>query len=588
MDSTTNPVWYAVGPAAVLFVFGLACGGGGATFGENSPGNAGYGGGTYLDDAVVRSDTPEGVGENGSLAVDPDTETTYTLQKRRIGEVEQKRVVAVTVHGEALELMDATDYVDVRILFPARSVLVMAEPLYSEEAVADGRCRQPSAIERDARRCGDELIWFDKVTHARIDQRATASRYHGTRLSSKRNYLVVADNFYERAPVHLLDVHTGKTNVVPQEGDWFEGMWLHGEDALITAHFSRISPAEDAESFLQIREWFPQPGQSLAAQGQTLCFHSTDTPLPEGCESYMIPGIDPMFFTGFSWIGVSPDDRWVAVPAQRRDGRAVVVVVDRQTRTLEFVEDAYGPVGFTPDSSRMVAFGWDHPNTEVDPLFNIPRGGGEGPHLVLVDLETMEVALQPTPTMETPTYFVSRDSNDVVIVNAYGSEGMLILDLDAHTSTRMASPAVAEAGRALYGATALAQLDPTRPQASAEGAQVRRASDVVAREDIRASGCGEAMCYAGEGSIVTLGEFVSRTGHRELWLVESGKLLRVGLDLAEVREVTLDGVPAHINILPRHDRLVIDAVGEQRLRFFDPSRREVDMETSIELGWTAR
>lgn len=585
MERAGNPVWSAVWPTLLLVGFGIACGvGGGATFGENSPGNAGYGGGTYLDDAHVTAATPDGVGENGSLAVDPDTEFTYTLQKRLVDGEEEKRIVVIEPDGPARELMDVTGYVDVRVLFPAGSVLLMLEPAFSDEALTDGRCLQPQRVEREPHRCADELIWFDKSARSRLKEQRTTARYHGTRLSPKRNHLVVADNFKQPATLHLVDAASGHTNVVRQEGAWFEAMWMHAEDVLITAHFGRLNTEEDDAAYLEIREWFPS-ADAEAQRGRSVCYHSGDE-APQGCTSFVVAEIDPIFTTGFSWVGVSPDDRWVAVPAQRDDGTAVVLVVDRQTDELHFVDDAHGPVGFTPDSSTMIGFGFEQPYEPVNDIDGVLNHRGDGPYLAIVDLATMTVTTEPTPDVATPTFFVSRDSSDVVVVNTFGGEGLMIVDLDKSSTQEMAGPNVAERGRHL---PVDLTSDPTRPNHTVDR-EVLSANDLVASREIRRRDdiCDERVCHTGEGLGAGLMEFVSRTGHQELWLVEDSNLVRVDLEFGFAETVEIDGTPRHINILPRRDRLVIDALHEQRIRFFDPVSHRVDAESSIELGWSAR
>lgn len=581
-DLNQNPVWTACSPVVVLIIFGLACGGGGATFGENSPGNAAYGGGTYVDDARVTTETPEGVGENGSLAVDPDTEFTFTVQKRLVDGAEQKRLVVVPPDEEARVVMDLDGYVDVRILFPPSSVLVMAQPVFSEEALASGRCLQPTNLRDAPQVCGDELIWFDKAGSRVLQTLRTPAYYYGTRLSPKRNHLVVADNFQSPATLHLLDTATGRTNVVPQDGAWFEGMWMHDEDVLVTAHFGRTTREEDAPSYLEIREWFPSADTDQAVLDRSVCFVRGNV-RPEGCTSFVVADIDPIFSVGFSWIGISPDDRFVAVPAADADGTAVVLVVDRETDELRVVVDTYGPVGFTPDSRQMVGFGFDEPYespSRLDEALNFSTG--EGPHLRIVDLETLEVTVEPTPDVERPTFFVSRDSSDVVVVNFLGGEGMMIVDLSRHESREMAGPAVAARGRA-------ADLSDPGARSRSLDRRVMSANDLISRTSIRESdiGCRERICHTGEEFGVSLREFVSRTGEQELWLVEARNLLRVDLELGFVEEIAIDGQPEHINILPGHDLLVIDAAHQQNIRFFDPAQHRVAHETSIELGWLA-
>jgi hypothetical protein len=582
METRENPVWYGVLPTLLVVGFGIACGAGGATFGENSPGNSQYGGGTYVDDAVVDDSTPEGVGENGSIAVDPDTEIAYTLQKRLAPDQTcendecprqfEKRLVAIPPDGEPFVMMSLDDYVDVRVLFPSDSVLVMAQPEWSEEAVASGDCKQPDDADVEQNLCGDELHWFDKSSHRKLTEKRTDARYHGTRLSPKRNWLAVADNFRSPAPLHLVNTHTGDVNVVPQDGAWFEAMWMHREDRMISAHFSALWEDDDGETdaFLTIRDWFPSRDGDRAIAGESVCFFGGG-PAPSSCDSIAIGGITPLYGIGFSWIGLSDDDRWVAVPARTEDG-AVTVLVDRTDHSVELLHGVYGPVGFTPDNETMVAYGWENEEEMLDS------------RLLFIDLETGDVEEQPVPQMTLPTYFVSHDSNEVVVVNTGGSQELVLFDLEAGTRTTLPGPAVAARGLPHY--EELAGFDPTAPQYrySPVSRRVLEPGTEKPRlaEDSR---CLDRVCDLRSPTTVSLGEFVQRRGHRELWLVERGELLRLDLEAGQISEMTLDGTPAHINILPSHDRLILDTRNEQMIRYYDPELWRVDRTTSIELGW---
>lgn len=583
METRENPVWYGVLPTLLIVGFGLACGAGGATFGENAPGDPQYGGGTYVDDAVVTESTPEGVGENGSIAVDPDTEIAYTVQKRRAPRYEctelecpefEKRLVAIPPRGNPFVVMNLDGYVDVRVLFPPDSVLVMAQPEYSDDAVASGACKRPDDADQEKDLCGDELHWFHKTGRQKLSEKRTDARYHGTRLSAKRNWLAVADNFRSPAPLHLVNTHTGDVNVVPQDGAWFEAMWMHREDRMISAHFSRLwdGPNSNTEPMLTIRDWFPSRDGNRAISGETVCFFG-EGPAPDSCDSVAVGGITPMYGIGFSWIGLSDDDRWVAVPARTEDG-AVVIVVDRNDHSMRFFHGAYGPVGFTPDSKTMVAYGWED-EEKMDQS-----------HLLLIDLESGDVSVEDVPGMNLPTYFVSHDSKDVVVVNTGGSQQLVLLDLAGGTRTTMPGPAVAAQGIPHY--RDLAKYDPTRPDLVMEpdAPQVLHA-DVEKPRVATDAKCLDRVCNLRAPTSVALGEFVQRPGHGELWLIENGQLLRLDLEDGQMARMDVEGTPEHINILPSYDRLLIDARSEQTIQFYNPQIQRGERWESIALGWGA-
>ncbi len=553
---------------ALIAAWCLACGGGGATFGENAPGDPQYGGGTYLDDARVSATTPDGVGENGSIAVDPDTETVFTVQVRNDpdGSGEQKRLVAVRDDG-ARSLLDLTSARDVRILFPADSVVVLAEWCEDDE-------------------CIDHMFWFEKESLRPLREKVTGARYHGTRLSSKRNWLVVAQNNDDPSPLHLLDLRTGDTNAVPTTGEWYEAMWLHREDTLVMAHFSDLAFDDDGgEAFLTIKEWFPNADSTSPIPGSSVCFVPEGEARPESCDAVAIPGIAPTWAAGFSWIGVSKDDRWVAVPA-RTEEKAVVALVDRDARTMELIEDAFGPVGFTPDGKTMVAYGFDSYSAHPDSLAEWVRTGHEtqDAHMIFIDLETRERTHAPLPQDRAPLFFVSHDTNEVVVVPIAGGTSVAMYDLDADQAVVMSGPKNAEAAARSYVVEQLIHhgydVDRT-PLEAARELEVRERVRMRTRDDR----CVGFDCDVSSPTPVTLSEFVMRRGHRELWMIESRSLLRFDLDDHLIQTIPIDGIPRHIAIQPQRDRIVVDSRGAQRLRYVDPDTWGVDRVADISLGW---
>ncbi len=69
---------------------------------------------------------------------------------------------------------------------------------------------------------------------------------------------------------------------------------------------------------------------------------------------------------------------------------------------------------------------------------------------------------------------------------------------------------------------------------------------------------------------------MSRVGHGELWVVDQAGLSRITLMSGALDAIPLSFVPGHLNILPRHDRLVMDDVAnDAALHFFDPAARAV-------------
>jgi hypothetical protein len=76
------------------------------------------------------------------------------------------------------------------------------------------------------------------------------------------------------------------------------------------------------------------------------------------------------------------------------------------------------------------------------------------------------------------------------------------------------------------------------------------------------------------------GQLVTRRG--ELWVVASGQLHRVPLASGMRAHVPLTFAPRSLNILPRHDRLVLDDADDRAtLRFFDPEAERVTLTATL-------
>ncbi len=190
----------------------------GATFGENAPGQD-----TWL--------------EAGALAVDPTTDTTFVMSVGPIPPTttvpqpkQIKRLNAVQSDGTALSVLELDGRTDVRVtlheavgdcLFAHAGVLVM-----SQEAGADRL----------------ELLSSGQLTP--LNQRQTASRYHGTRMSPSRRWVAVADNKDQATPIHLIDTEDLSATPVQHGAQWLEAMWLNKADHLAAILF-------DAQLFTQ-------------------------------------------------------------------------------------------------------------------------------------------------------------------------------------------------------------------------------------------------------------------------------------------------------------------------------------------------
>lgn len=140
--------------------------------------------------------------------------------------------------------------------------------------------------------------------------------------------------------------------------------------------------------------------------------------------------------------------------------------------------------------------------------------------LKLIDAKTLDVSEEPVPIQGGITYFVSHEGDDVVVGSANGGQSLVLYDVESGEETKMAGPGVA------------------------------------------------------------LTEFVARPSKNELWALDSGALFRVDLTRAAVSEVATDFSPSHLNILPKHDRLVLDATTPD-LFFLDPSSETMTLDAPL-------
>jgi hypothetical protein len=449
----------------------------GFSLGENNPGAD-----TYL--------------EFGEIAVDDRTESSFVLTNVTDDKgVEQKSLLrAVDPESSVVsEVADLTDRDDARILFPKSGILIMSEQ--------DGK---------------DELLLLDNKTFAEKGRQAEDVRYNGTRMSPSREWVAVADNTSDKAPIHILDTEILTQRVIPHNGDWLEAMWKNKSDELFAIVFYNADPdVADSKPHARILSW----SMADVTAGK---FEPDESGFwPDRKLDIDVPNVEGDFLFSFTWVGISPDDKWAVFPVREADASTPeeyeLLVVDTATGDLRIVKDAKGPVGFTPDSSTIVSYddkgsqnGKDGltPDDEVDQ------------RLLLVDINTLEVDAQDVDISGGISYFISRDGNFVVIASNYSDEKLVLYDLDNNTSTQM------------------------------------------------------------KGPVVGLDEFVSRKGHNELWLDNAGGLYRLDMNKGDLSQIETSYQVSHLNILPKHDWLVLSEAASTtdstttsvpRLHFFDPT-----------------
>lgn len=498
---TRSKTWACVAHAVASF----GCMGGGLTLGENSPGDD-----TYLDDGRPPveddpddpNDTPY-VGDdhgwcvfNGSIAVDPRTEIAYTAVSTGAvecedwwsGATDEKVIYGVEQGALPRALMDVTGKDDVRILFPQDQILVMAEE-----------------NERDT------LTFLDPDTYEPIVEMQESVRYHGTRMSHSRRFVAVADNTSDQPDIHLIDSATHEIAVIPHGGDWLEAMWANTEDRLFAIVFGGAWDQDGGGEYACILSWRPRTGGGF--------FRDIDERgLWRDPElDIRVDGVIADFGFSFTWVGVSPDDRFAVFPVAELeflgDGQYSyshqLIVVDLADGSHRTVHGARGPVGFTPDGSTIVSF------RTVAAQDDDPNSGPLS-ELVLIDADDLEETTVPLGDLGLgPQFFVTRSDNLVVITNPMGGSSIMLHDVDSGTTTSLDAP---------------------------------------------------------NGGF--LDEFVVRDDARELWMVGDG-LWRLDYADAQYENVPLGFDPSHVNRLPLQDLLVLDDPILVRLAFFDPERRTV-------------
>ncbi|MDI1483306.1 hypothetical protein [Polyangium sp. y55x31] len=363
----------------------------GLSLGENNPGQD-----TWLG--------------NGAIAVDDRTETCFVLASDTEDAAQPEKILASTLFaidpdtGLVREAANLTGRDDPRLLFPASGLLVMSEE--SEK---------------------DRLDLYDHETLALKKSVELDIRYHGTRMSPSRKFIGVADNTSDKAPIHVIEADTLDRHVIPHDGEWLEAMFLNKSDTLVAIVFyDQDKPTPRA----RLLGWSMQ---ELATAGYPLG--------PTGLWAapvfdLEVPGVVGDFSFSFTWVGTSPDDKYIVFPVRKAEVQPndeiaytnELLVLDAATKELREVPGARGPVGFTPDGSTIVSYGDQDMNGNQE--------------LWLVDAATLDVEPEPVTIEGGISYFVSRDGNFIVVASSNGDQQLVLYDVDQDKSTQMAGPGV--------------------------------------------------------------------------------------------------------------------------------------------------
>ena len=345
----------------------------GFSLGENGPG-----GDTWTEPPW----TGEGEHRVGAIAVERDEDQLWVVhQETRAGEL-RAHLSAIDPESRATtEVLDVTGFDDRRVVFPAADRMLLLA--------------QQGGME--------SLVLFDTIANQRIASTTKPTWYWGTRTSPSGRALVVADNAATLAPLHVIDTATLNHQVLAHDGEAIEAMWNHSSDVLLAV--SVADPFTDHPVAKLLR--YDLAGVDLAA------------PLPAPTTTWQLGGYDWDFLFSFTWIGISPDDRWAVFPLIKRtvgpaDGQHVLLVLDQTTGAFSEIAGS-GPVGFTRDSKYIVSYG--------------PRTGG-GEDLWLIDPKTRARTTVTMPWAAGISYFVMHDSDHVVVtpVLASGATFPVVVD----------------------------------------------------------------------------------------------------------------------------------------------------------------
>jgi hypothetical protein len=473
MHTPRDIPWRFILVSGGLLVLALACSG--ATLDENEAGA----------DVWMEGDPGEERGEeadddfcqyNGSIATDDRVDSAFVMltwtemdcDEWFYGVPESKTLFRVQPEGEyARPVLDLTGHEDVRVLFPADGLLVMGE-----------------------RNSDEHLYLFDHETMEQLNERVVDADYNGTRSSPSRRWVAVADNDVSPPPVHVIDTRDLGVTHVHEEGAYIEAMWLNERDSLAV-----ITESSDRGGAV-LTLWDPEQPDAPEVAAWAPYHHFQVS-------------ID------YTWIGVHPYDELVVFPVEHEERGDELLVLDPATEAITVVENAHGPVGFSPEGDQIVAYRYE----DRDGDGHGDEGGASS--LLLIDTATFAIQELPVPFPGYPEYFVNGEGRVVVVASMVGGEELVLFDLDTGAMSEVGGPSL------------------------------------------------------------MLEEFVSREGHDELWLVDRADLFRLDLETASLETIDLGWRPAHINILPSADLLVLDEDDDTVVRFWDPEERSTV--TTVEL-----
>lgn len=366
----------------------------GLTLGENLPGTD-----VYLGD--------------GSIAVDDRTETSFVLQTAPEQAATtagaqppppESALFAVNPDtGDVQKVTTMTGRTDPRMVFPTSGLLLMSE--------LNGK---------------DKLELFDKDTLAPLQSDEVPVRYHGTRLSQSRDYIAVADNTSANYPIHIINAATLERNIMPHNGEWLEGVWMNTSDRFVSIVFYH---ANTQQAKARVLSWSME---KVAVDGFKTDEATGFWPSPE--LDIDLPGVTSDFLFSFTWVAVSPNDRYAVFPVRKVEPEGKfsyeLIIIDTTNGEVRTVPDAKGPVGFTPDSSTIVSYK------------DLPTEEGTDQALLLINAETLQADQEEVAIDGGITYFISHDGAYVVVASSLGGQEFVLYDVEQDKSTQMSGPGI--------------------------------------------------------------------------------------------------------------------------------------------------
>ncbi|MGM0556017.1 MAG: hypothetical protein ACQEVA_06545 [Myxococcota bacterium] len=511
----------------------------GTTLGENEAGES-----TFLDDGRFEG---ERLTATGSIAVEPESETSFVVQRiRRNSEVSSfsddvdKRLLAVHPDGRVDVALDVTGAEDIRMVFPQDRILVMAE--YGGQ---------------------DTLYLLDEHDYQLIDTVETQAHYHGTRLSPSGRFLAVAENDDEHAPIHVIDTVTLERVRIDHQGEWLEAMWTAKDDRL-------VGYVDHEDDDIELMHWWFDPNEFAGPRTERVDFESGDAPRvaddPVAFEQQpdqrrRLSGFKSDFLFSMTWITVDPTGEFASFPVRKvgEDGNFTytLIVWRLDDGSIRQFEDTQGPAAFTPDGSTLVGHG---------------VGEEDGARtLRVIDLESGDVHVERIPGIGSPSYFVTPDGNRVIVASTVWDDGgdMVLYDIDNLRATRTQRDSDT-------GSTDDLQIPRARFNQHFSAERALRMDEATAN----ASRLENLEIDADDGPTVLedieggLGEFVTRIAGGEIWMADEG-LYRLDYLNGAHEEIEVAATPKHINLLPRRDLLIVDDADSASLLFVAPDERAV-------------